>query len=224
MRPVRRGVPSARQGSQPAPVARRALLGAGALGAASLLDVGGVFAASQARAGKAGAVALDAATAQRLANAARGRPDVRALEARIRPTGNVDAFELHDAAGSKVGSVTFLGQSTSVISVISDLHGNQRVVGLHGGQVLRVEGGVVITDAGLTERVQQLQREATATSALDTVRQAIGARAALSACPTCAGWVATCALMLACCADGNAFCCPLAASACAAMINCCFNQ
>ena len=203
----------------------RALLGAGALGVVSLFDGGGVLAAPHAESSsKAGATPLDGATTRRLANAARGRADVQALEARIRPTPNVDAFELRDDAGAAVGTVTFLGQDGSVISVISDFRGNQRVIALHDGQVLRFDGGVVVVDGGLTEHVHQLQREATATSALEAVRQAIGARAALSACPTCAGWVATCAFMISCCAAGNPFCCTLAPGACAAMILCCFNQ
>ena len=123
---MRRGVPSARARPEPSAAARSGALGAGALTAASLIDVGGALAAPKTR---AGATALDASNARRVANAARGRVDVQALERHIGTLStSVDAFTLHDDTGVNVGSATFLGYGSSVIVTLSSP--SQDVIGV----------------------------------------------------------------------------------------------
>jgi hypothetical protein len=201
----------------------RGLLGAGALTAASLIDVGGALAAPKTR---AGATALDASNARRVANAARGRVDVQALERHIGTLStSVDAFTLHDDTGVNVGSATFLGYGSSVIVTLSSPSQDViAVAALHQGRGLRVQSGRITEDAALTDHAQQLLRQTTHGTPADAVRQALGANTAHASCALCPGWIVTCGVATTCCATTRIReCCNAALGACAAMLNCCFG-
>src|SRR5919199_1573292 len=199
----------------------RALLGAGALTATSLLDVGGVLAGSPRANGTATAKPLGSAEADRWARTVQSHADVRSLVTFLegrgqRPTSHEALALTHN--GEAVGTAVILryGPDAFVLVGATD-SGPVRAGAVHGSQAFVVRGGVVTVDPETTAKLASVQHAAPLPgSALHSV---IGAGVAQAACSLCNVYAAGCGFFTGCCFTGNVPCCPFGAAFCVQFLN-----
>ena len=208
----------------------RALLGAGGLATASLVDVGGVLAGSSpAVNGDSGAAELpelDAARlGSRLGDHSAVAPLARFLEQRGQHRSGYQALAVtHN--GQLAGTALIQRHGADAFVLVGRATDGTVVPGgaVHGTQAFVLRGSSVVLDPSTTERLEALAQAAPLNA--HQLRAMLGPKVAEAGnCPpnTCYVLAAGCGFFAGCCFTSVAPCCPFGAGFCAQLLVCCFG-